>query len=77
MVDQILDLFVTSIDAVISWWSSVINSTGMSGLYIVIMSVVLSIGILIRPVLGNIGFGFRDAASDTVRKIDPRNRKVS
>lgn len=67
MIDSVLDLMVDGVDAVISWWSSIMTSTGMGTLYIVMLSVVLSMGILLRPILGGARHGL-DAGSDRVAK---------
>ena len=67
MVDRVLDLMVTGVDAVISWWSSIMTSTGMDTLYIVILSVVLSMGILLKPILGGARYGL-DSGSDRAAK---------
>lgn len=67
MVNQILDLMVSGVDAVISWWNTIMTNTGMSTVYIVMMSVVISVGILLRPILGSARMGL-DAGSDKVTK---------
>lgn len=74
MVDQILDLMVSGVDAVISWWNTIMTSTGMSTVYIVMMSVVISVGILLRPILGNARMGL-GAGSDKVSKAILRSEQ--
>lgn len=67
MIDQVLNLAVTAVEAVISWWSAIMGKTGGGTLYIVIMSVVLSVSILLGPLLGSL----RSGLSDVVHR--PRN----
>lgn len=74
MVDQILDLMVSGVDAVISWWNTIMTSTGMSTVYIVMMSVVISLGILLRPILGSARMGL-DAGSDKVSNAILRSER--
>lgn len=74
MVDQILDLMVSGVEAVISWWNSIMISTGMSTVYIVMMSVVISVGILLRPILGGARMGL-DAGSDKVSNAFLRSER--
>ena len=64
MIDQILGLFVTALDNVISWFQRIFDATGAGDLYLVMMCVVLTISLLLGPLLGNMRAGL----SDTVRK---------
>lgn len=62
-LDQVLGLLNTGVAAVVSWFSSILDSTGTGKLYIAIMSVVLSVAILLGPLLGSVRAGL-DAGSD-------------
>lgn len=64
MIDQILSLFVIALDNVISWFQRIFDATGAGDLYLVMMCVVLSIGLLLGPLLGNM----RTGLSDTVHR---------
>lgn len=69
MIGQVLSLMNTAVTAVVSWFSQIMQNTGTGTLYIAIMSVVLSVGILLRPLLGSA----RSGLSDVVRR--PRGSK--
>lgn len=64
MIDQILNLFITALDNVILWFQRIFVATGAGDLYLVMMCVVLSIGLLLAPLLGNM----RSGLSDTVHR---------
>lgn len=57
MIDQVLNLMVTAVDAVITWWNVLMTRTGAGSLYLVIMCVILTIGILLSPLLGSLRSG--------------------
>ncbi|MBO5952631.1 MAG: hypothetical protein J6Q53_00675 [Oscillospiraceae bacterium] len=64
MIDRVLALFNQSINAVVNWFAQIMDSTGGGRLYIAMMSVVLSVGILLTPLLG----AARSGLSDVVRR---------
>ena len=63
MIESVLELFNQSIQAVVNWFGQIMDSTGAGKLYIAMMSVVLSVGILLTPLLGA-ARGRLDAGSD-------------
>jgi len=62
-IGDILGLLNTGATAVVSWFSSIMDSTGAGTVYIAMMSVVLCVGILLGPLLGSARAGL-DAGSD-------------
>ncbi len=68
-MDAVLSLMNTAVTAVVSWFKQIMDSTGAGTLYIAVMSVVLSVGILLGPLLGSARAGL----SDVVHR--PRNTK--
>lgn len=60
MISQILSLLNTAAAAVVSWFSLIMERTGGGTLYIAMMSVVLSVGILLGPLLGSARAGLSD-----------------
>ena len=69
MMNAVLSLMNTAVIAVVSWFKQIMDSTGAGTLYIAVMSVVLSVGILLGPLLG----AARTGLSDVVHR--PRNQK--
>lgn len=59
-IGDVLGLFNTGAAAVVSWFSSIMDSTGAGTVYIAMMSVVLSIAILLGPLLGSARAGLSD-----------------
>lgn len=68
-MDAVLSLMNTAVIAVVSWFKQVMDSTGAGTLYIAVMSVVLTVGVLLGPLLGYARAGL----SDVVHR--PRNTK--
>lgn len=52
MVSDILNLFTTAVTACGSWFTRILDSTGMDSVYIVYVFIFLSISILLLPVIG-------------------------
>ena len=52
MVNNILSLFTTAVTAVGSWFTRILEATGMKTVYIVYVFIFLSISILLMPVIG-------------------------
>lgn len=69
MMERVLVLFNQSINAVVTWFAQIMDTTGGGKLYIAMMSVVLSVGILLSPLLG----AARSGLSDVVHR--PRGSK--
>lgn len=68
MVQDILDLFVSSVYAVGNWFTSIMAATGMESVYLVYLFVFFSVSILIIPVIaGRIRSPFT-RGSDQARK---------
>lgn len=63
MIEQVLSICNAAVTAVVSWFSTIMDRTGAGTLYIAIMSVVLTFGILLEPLLGSARAGL-DAGSD-------------
>ena len=57
---DIIALMNTAVSAVVSWFKQIMDSTGAGTLYIAVMSVVLSVGILLGPLLGSARAGLSD-----------------
>lgn len=52
MVSDILNLFTEAVTACGSWFTRILDSTGMDSVYIVYVFIFLSISILLLPVIG-------------------------
>ena len=63
MINQILNLFNTALNACISWFTAIFTSTGLSSLYLSMIMVTLTVGIILSPLLGSIRTGASDKAS--------------
>lgn len=59
-IGDILGLLNTGATAVVSWFSSIMDSTGAGTVYIAMMSVVLSVFMLLGPLLGEARAGLSD-----------------
>lgn len=52
MVNDIMAMFTTAVTAVGSWFTRILEATGMKTIYIVYVFIFLSISILLMPVIG-------------------------
>lgn len=68
MIQQVLNLFQSAVSAVSSWFGQIMDATGAGTLYIAMMSVVLSVGLLLAPILGAARDGSSDMVSAGARK---------
>lgn len=68
MIQQVLNLMQHSVTAVSSWFGQIMDATGAGTLYIAMMSVVLSVGLLLAPLLGSARAGLSDTVSSATRK---------
>lgn len=77
MIGQVLDLFSTSINAVIPWFSQIMSRTGAAPLYVSVMTVVLSISLFIKPLLGPARSGSSDVVKGPRRSYSVRRSSGS
>lgn len=70
MIEQVLSICNSAVAAVVSWFSTIMDRTGAGTLYIAIMSVILSVGILLGPLLGSARAGLSDVVHRPRQKED-------
>lgn len=78
MINDVLTLMNSAVSAVVTWFAAVIDATGTGTLYIAMMSVVLTIGILLTPLLGSARGGLdagSDLAASWVKKVSSGRSK--
>ena len=71
MLAQILAMFIYALDHVITWFGLLMTKTGAGSLYMVMMSVVLTISLLLAPLIGSL----RSAGSDKVKSSVTKSNK--
>lgn len=67
MADSIISLLVKSLQAAQSWFSQILNNSGMTGLFLGMIAIYLAVKFLIYPLFGG------SSGSDRVGK--PRDRE--
>lgn len=75
MAEEILDLLTTAIVNVGSWFTQILEVTGMKTVYLVYVFIFLSVSILLMPVIG--GRISLTSADAVIRKSDRVRRQNS